>query len=426
MNFDVYEKLESNVRSYCRSFPVSFVTAKNATLVDDQGRSYIDFLAGAGALNYGHNPQIIKDEVIRCLMDDEIIHGLDMNTAAKAEFLKYFSQHILAPRSLPYRLQFTGPTGTNAVEAALKIARKVTSRTNIVSFMGGFHGMTQGSLAVTGAKYYREAAGMPLNGVTFVPYPSGPHGDFDSLGYLKRLVEDPSSGVETPAAVLIETIQGEGGVYMASNHFLTGLREFCDRHDILLIVDDIQAGCGRSGQFFSFEESGIVPDIVTMSKSISGIGLPMSIVLLKPHLDFWMPGQHNGTFRGNQLAFRAATQAIRQYWHSREFESDIKLRSHEIKLRLDSLAQAFPEISIRGRGLIWGIDFSSCEKAGVADEISSACFSEGLIVETCGRNGAVLKLLPPLNIHMHELSTALETLTGAIKSQLSTLQAVAV
>ena len=307
---DIFDSVESNVRSYCRAFPVVFARGKNDLLFDESGEKYIDFFAGAGALNYGHNNEVIKQSLITYLQADGISHGLDMFTSAKRQFLATLAETILKPRALPYKVQFPGPTGTNAVEAALKLARNVKGRTNIFAFMGGFHGMTLGSLSATGNRYHRQVSGVPLTQVTHIPYPQGFMDTFDTIAYIDAVLQDSSSGVDLPAAILVETIQAEGGVVVAPTEWLQRLRALCDAHDILLICDEIQVGCGRTGPFFSFEDAGIVPDVVLLSKSIGGYGLPLSLVLYKPELDIWEPGEHNGTFRGNQLAFVGGTAAL--------------------------------------------------------------------------------------------------------------------
>src|SRR5690606_9043646 len=254
------------------------------------------FFSGAGTLNYGHNNAILKDRMIEYLNDDGVVHGLDMATSAKKYFLQTIDRLILEPRKLRYTLQFTGPTGTNAVEAALKLARQVKGRQNVVSFTHGFHGVSGGSLAATANRKFRKAAGMALSNTTFMPYDGYFGPDVNTIDYLERMLADPSSGLDLPAAVIVETVQGEGGVNVASQRWLRELERVCRQYDMLLIIDDIQVGCGRTGAFFSFESAGISPDIVTLSKSLSGFGLPMSLVLFKPELDIWEPGAHSGTF----------------------------------------------------------------------------------------------------------------------------------
>jgi len=326
----IFDKLESEVRGYCRDYPIVFARATGSTLIDESGEEYLDFLGGAGTLNYGHNNPEIKRAVIDYLEDDGVLHGLDMHTRGKERFMEVFNTYILEPRGLEYKMQFTGPTGTNAVEAAMKLARKITGRTEIVSFTNGFHGMTLGAVAATGNSHHRGGAGVPLSGTTFMPYAGYFGSEADTIAYIEQLLEDPSSGVELPAAMLIETVQGEGGVNVASAEWMQRLQKVCRNNGILLIVDDIQVGCGRTGTFFSWEEMDIDPDIVVLSKSLGGIGLPMALVLMKPEHDQWAPGEHNGTFRGNNLAFVAATKAIELYWRDEEFSHEIKEKGANI------------------------------------------------------------------------------------------------
>lgn len=410
---ETFERLESEVRGYCRSFPMVVAKASGARLVDEEGNEYLDFLCGAGTLNYGHNPPEIKRALLDYIASDGLAHGLDMYSTAKRHFLDTFQKHILAPREMDYKIQFTGPTGTNAVEAALKIARNTTGRTNIVSFTNGFHGMSLGSLAATGNSYYRDAAGVDLNRTTFMPYDGYLGEHIDTLAFFEKMLLDSSSGLDTPAAVLVETIQGEGGVNEASYPWLRGLERLCRENNILLVVDDIQMGCGRTGTFFSFEESGIEPDIITLSKSLSAFGLPMSIVLMGPKLDQWKPGQHNGTFRGNNLAFVTAAAAIEHYWTTGQFAKDIRKKSWMIGKRLHAIRETHPGIvGVRGRGLIFGVEFAPAE---LASAVSHAAFERGLILETCGAHDHVIKFLPPLNADIETLQRGVDLFHEALE-----------
>jgi len=417
MNLKIFDRLESEVRGYIRSFPVVFAQGRGAHLVDETGREYIDFFSGAGTLNYGHNNPVLKRLLLEYLEADGVVHGLDMATTAKKEFLETFERVILRPHGLDYKIQFPGPTGTNAVEAALKLARQVKGRTNIVSFTNGFHGVTGGSLAATGNAKFRDAAGVPLANTTFMPYDGYLGEGVDTIEYLDRVIADRSSGVDHPAAAIVETVQGEGGVNVASFRWLRALEQLCRRHDMLLIVDDIQVGCGRTGTFFSFEGSGISPDIVTLSKSISGYGLPMALVLIKPELDVWAPGAHNGTFRGNNLAFVTARAALLHYWGSREFEETIRRRSNITGAWLEHIARGYPEgrFTVRGRGMIRGL---ASEDAELANRISARAFEEGLVVETSGSQDQVVKLLPPLTIDDQALRKGLDMLERAVATEL--------
>ncbi|EOD79892.1 Diaminobutyrate-pyruvate aminotransferase [Grimontia indica] len=401
---EIFNKQESNVKSYCNSFPVVFTSAKGCWLTTDSGARYIDFLAGAGSLNYGHNNPILKEALVEYISNDGITHGLDMFTEAKAAFLTALRNHIFAPRNLDYKVQFTGPTGTNAVEAAMKLARKVTGRTNIVTFTNGFHGCTMGALTATGNQHHRGGAGTPLFGTSRIPYED--YAGIDGLALFEAMLNDNSSGLDKPAAVLLETLQGEGGLNVASNEWLQKLSKICKAHGILLIVDDIQAGCGRTGTFFSFEPSGINPDIVTLSKSIGGYGLPMALVLLKPELDKWLPAEHNGTFRGNNHAFVTATKAIEHYWQNDDFEGHIAERSQQVSKTIDRSLKQLSSLFVRakGRGMMQGIE---CKSGDIASAISRRCFEKGMIIETAGPDDEVVKFFCPLTISESELEQGL-------------------
>ncbi|TBR57006.1 diaminobutyrate--2-oxoglutarate transaminase [Westiellopsis prolifica IICB1] len=416
---NIFEKCESNVRSYCRSFPDIFHRAKGSMIYSDSGKEYIDFFAGAGALNYGHNHDYIKQKVMSYLDADGIAHGLDMYTSAKEKFLAKFDEVVLSSKKLDYRIQFCGSTGTNAVEAALKLARKVKQRSGIFSFMGAYHGMTLGSLSISGNTGIRAGAIGTSSNVTFMPYPYGFMESFDTIKYIESVLNDVNSGVEKPAAIIFETVQAEGGVVVAPIEWMQKLRNLCDKHDILLICDDIQVGCGRTGSFFSFERADIVPDIVVLSKSISGYGFPMSLLLIKPDLDIWEPGEHNGTFRGNQLAFVGATAAL-EYRESCDFEQDVKAKELFIKNFLtQEIASISENILIRGIGMIWGIDVKDCGGSSLAKTITSRCFELGLIVERAGRNDTVIKLLPPLIIDMPTLQKGCLIIKQALNDSIS-------
>lgn len=410
---NIFEQRESNVRSYCRSFPAVFHRAKGSVIYSESGKEYIDFLAGAGALNYGHNNDYIKQRVISYLNSDAIVHGLDMHTSAKEKFLARFSEACLIPKNLDYHVQFCGPTGTNAVEAALKLARKVKQRTGIFSFMGAYHGMTLGSLSISGNTQVRAGITGTSNNVTFMPYPYGFMATFDTIKYIESVLSDVNSGIEKPAAIIFETVQAEGGIVVAPVDWMRQLRELCNRHDILLICDDIQVGCGRTGSFFSFERANIVPDLVILSKSISGYGFPMSLLLIKPELDLWSPGEHTGTFRGNQLAFVGGTAAI-DYREYTNLEAEVKVKELFLKnFLLEEIAPVNEKIDIRGLGMIWGIDLANFGGASFAKQVTSRCFELGLIVERVGRDDTVIKILPALTIESSTLRAGCEILKQA-------------
>lgn len=411
--FKVFDELESNVRSYCRVFPTIFERAKGAELFDDQGRRFIDFFCGAGSVNYGHNPQAITDALIEYLRGDGILHALDAHTAAKRDFLADFRDVILAPRGLDHRVQTCGPTGTNAVEAALKLARKATGRRLIVAFSGAYHGMSMGSISVTGNGKLRASAAVSLPDTAFIPFADGPAGPFDSIALLERMIDDPSSGWELPAAVIVETVQMDGGVFVAPPEWLRRLREVTTRHGIVLICDDIQVGCGRAGRFFSFEQAAIVPDLITLSKSIGGNGLPMALLLIRPAIDLWSPGEHTGTFRGNQLAFVAAHVAL-DHWRDDRLQVAIGEKSRWLEGHLQDRLVRWPNLRRRGIGMAHGIDFSAAGGGQAVARVQRACFERGLIIESCGRHDEVLKLLPPLTIAPGMLEEGAEILWLAI------------
>lgn len=410
----IFEEIESEVQSYARSFPRVFNRAKGEFLYDTEGNQYLDFLAGAGTLNYGHNNDIFKPILMKYIEDDGITHGLDLHTKAKGEFLEAFNDKILKPRQLNYVMQFTGPTGTNAVEAALKLARNVTGRENIIAFTNGFHGVSLGSLAATGNSHHRGAAGVSLSGVSRIPFDGYLGDEVDTTEYLDKVLSDTSSGVDLPAAVIVETVQGEGGINTASVEWLRNLESVCRKHDILLIVDDIQAGCGRTGTFFSFEEAGIKPDIVTLSKSLGGYGLPFAVVLFKPELDQWKPGEHNGTFRGNNFAFVTAKAAIDHYWSTPDFANEIQAKGRYISERLARIVEQYGEgnFTTRGRGLFQGIN---CVSGEFASKITKKCFQQGLIIETSGADDQVVKFLCPLIISQENLAKGIDIVENAIK-----------
>lgn len=410
----IFDEIESEVQSYARSFPCVFSRAKGELMWDQKGNEYLDFLAGAGTLNYGHNNPIFKESLLQYIQDDGITHGLDMHTKAKGEFLNAFNDHILKPRNMEYIVQFTGPTGTNAVEAAMKIARNVTGQQNIVTFTNGFHGVSLGALAATGNSHHRDAAGVSLTGTHRMPFDGYLGENIDTTEYLDKVLSDSSSGINSPAAVIVETVQGEGGINVASIEWLKNLQAVCRKHNILFIVDDIQAGCGRTGDYFSFEEAGIEPDIITLSKSLGGYGLPFAVVLMKPELDQWKPGEHNGTFRGNNLAFVTAKEAIEHYWADTSFSEEIKRKGKYVSDRLDSIVALYGEgnFTTKGRGMFQGIN---CVDGDLATKITANAFKKGLIIETSGADGQVVKILCPLIISDENLKKGLDIVESAIQ-----------
>ncbi|XSG85037.1 MAG: diaminobutyrate--2-oxoglutarate transaminase [Methylohalobius sp. ZOD2] len=407
----IFEELESKVRGYIRAFPAVFDTAQGAHLYDEEGKKYIDFFAGAGVLNYGHNNPKITQALIEYLQRDGIVHALDKATVAKRNFMEKFRDTILAPRNMHYKIQFTGPTGTNATEAALKLARMTQKRSNIIAFTNAYHGLTMGAMAVTGNAYYRdESYGVRYNS-DFMPYDNYFGPDVNTIDYLRRFLSDQSSGVDLPAAIITETVQGEGGIHVASIEWLQQLEQVCREFDILLIVDDIQVGNGRTGTFFSFERAGINPDMVALSKAIGG-GLPMSLLLMKPELDQWQPGEHTGTFRGNNLAFVAATKAL-EYWDNDELAKAVKHKGAIMEAELKRIAEKYGDIitDVRGLGMVWGLESLN---SGLPADISERAFKKGLVIELAGADDHVLKFLPALTIEEATLREGLAIIDESI------------
>lgn len=423
MSVTIFDRLESNVRSYCRKFPTVFTTAVNAVISDESGRDYIDFLCGAGALNYGHNNEKIKQALMDYLRSNGVAHSLDLHTTAKRQFLERFDQVILQPRGYQYKVQFPGPTGTNAVEAALKLTRKAVHRETVVAFTNAFHGMSLGSLAATARAQKRAAAGTLLPNIIRMPFDGYLGQHVNTLDYIEAMLFGQGGGIEKPAAFIVETLQAEGGLNVASNQWLAGLQQLAHAHDILLIVDDIQAGCGRTGTFFSFERAQIEPDIVCLSKSIGGYGLPMSLVLIRPGLDIWEPGEHNGTFRGNNLAFVAACKAL-DFWADEQFAADIRNKAELLSAGLRAIQRWCPEgdPEVRGLGLLQGIAWRDDQ---IAEAVSAQAFDMGVIAEVCGPGNKVLKIIPPLTIEPELLTEGLRRLAAAVQLVMARSRAVA-
>ncbi len=407
----IFERLESRVRGYVRSFPVIFESSEGAMMTDESGKSYIDFFAGAGTLNYGHNNERINNALIEYINNKGPFHTLDMATTAKKKFLIKFNDTILQPRNLDYKVQFTGPTGTNSVETAIKLARMVKGRSNIVSFTNGYHGLTMGSLSITGNNFYRDEAYISRSNVSFMPYDGYLGNDVNTVDYFRKFLSDNSSGLDLPAAVIVEVIQAEGGVNVARSNWLRDLATVCYEYDILLIIDDIQVGNGRTGDFFSFEKSGIKPDMVTLSKAIGG-GLPMAILLFRSDLDQWKPGEHTGTFRGNNLAFVAAYETL-HYWDNMDLSNAVEYKSKIMEKNINAIAEKYPELNanVRGRGMIFGLEIP---ERGFCSAVSEKCFENGLIIELTGADDQVVKFLPPLIIDEETLLNGLEIVDKSI------------
>lgn len=409
-NKELFSEYEANVRSYSRSFPEIFTKAKGAKMYDENGKEYIDFFAGAGALNYGHNNDYIKAKILEYIESDGIMHSLDMMTVPKAEFIEFFQNNVLKARGLDYKIMFAGPTGTNAVESLLKLARKVKKREMVWAYMGCFHGMTLGSISLTSDAASRAGAGVGLDNVYHIPTPDM-FPELDTIKFMQTLLDDDHSGVEKPAAIFIETVQADGGVNVFSVEYLKALREFCTKNDILMVVDDVQVGCARTGTFFSFERAGIKPDMVSLSKSIGGYPFPMALALFRPELDMWKPGEHSGTFRGIQLSMVAAKAGL-EFMLDNNIEAEVKRKEAIVKEYLEKNINDIPcVIETRGIGLLWGVEVKDDATAGA---ITAKAFEKGLVIERAGRDNAVIKIMPPLIIPDDELIKGLDILKAAL------------
>lgn len=410
----IFEERESAIRAYCRVYPVVFDKAINARQTDENGKEYIDFFAGAGVLNFGHNNQRMTKAVVDYIQSNGVTHSLDMHTTAKRQFMQHFTDTILKPRNMPHKMQFMGPTGTNAVEAAMKLARRVTGRQDIVAFSHGFHGMTLGALSATANQYFRNAAGVPLNHVKHFAFgcdevcPGCDLGcGMNSIDQLTAIYQDSSSGIAPPAAFLLETIQAEGGVKVASKEWLQALEKLAKEVGSLLIVDDIQVGVGRTGSFFSFDDLGIDPDIICLAKGIGGMGTPMAMNLVKPELDeHWSPGEHTGTFRGQDISFVAGDQAL-TYFDDDVLMNEVKANGQIMADALAPLSTRHSDVNITGKGMILGLDVGNGDRAKA---IVNQCFNAGLMIASCGTGGRVVKLIPPLTTPKADLQLGLDIL----------------
>jgi diaminobutyrate-2-oxoglutarate transaminase len=410
---DIFEQWESEIRGYCRAYPTVFQSASNARQIDENGKSYIDFFAGAGVLNFGHNNPAMKKAIISFIENDGVAHSLDMYTTPKREFVQAFVDTILKPRNMQYKLQFMGPTGANAVEAALKLARKVTGRTDVVAFSQGFHGMTLGALACTANQYFRKAAGVPLTHVSHAPFETNLGCGAGCLETLRQAYLSPNSGYDTPAAFIVETIQAEGGVNIATKEWLHAVQALAHELGALFIIDDIQVGCGRTGSYFSFDDMGLDPDIVCLAKGIGGFGTPMAMNLVKPEHDAkWLPGEHTGTFRGQGISFVAGREGLR-YFENDDLMKQTRAREVQITDRLKAIAKRYGKSNweVRGKGMIHGLDMKD---SPFTKSVAKTCFDNGLLIGACGVTSTVLKVIPPLTTPDNDLEEGLDILESAV------------
>jgi diaminobutyrate-2-oxoglutarate transaminase len=404
-----FEEIESNVRYYCRRWPAVFSTAHGATIVDEDGVEYLDFFAGAGVLSYGHNNPLLVDVAIEHLRAGKLLHSLDTFTVEKRSFLETMQRHVLAPRNLDMVIQTVGPTGATAVEAALQLAQRITGNRAVVGFAGSYHGMTYRAASISASMAGRKTSAHLKE---FVALPYVDHVSESDIELLDRTLRAPVDG-ERVGALIIEPTQGEGGARPFDPAYLRAIRELCSELGVLVIADEVQAGVGRTGSFFSFEGSSLDPDIVCVSKAISGLGLPMALNLVRRGLDTWNPGEFSGTFRGNNLAFATSAAMLENYWADAELEKGTERRGHTVREALQTMSDNFGKgrYAVRGNGLLCGLDVGDTQ---LATDIAQAAFDRRLIVETCGAGDTTVKLLPPIVIDEDQLNDGLTRLGDAV------------
>ena len=421
------DSTESNARSYPRKFPFALAKAKGSWVQDVEGNQYLDFLCGAGTLALGHNYPEINQAMIDLLAGDFPLHTLDLTTAVKDEFVHTLLSLLPSPLRENAKIQFCSPSGTDATDAALKLCKTATGRSSIIAFQGGYHGMGHGALACTGNLSAKSKINGLMPEVQFMPLPysyrcpfglGGEKGLDAACAFFERTLKDPESGLKKPAAVIIEPVLGEGGVIPVPFKFMQTIRRVTEELDIPMIVDEIQCGIGRTGKFYAFEYSGIVPDVILSSKAVGG-SQPLAVVIYNKKLDIWTPGAHAGTFRGNQLAMKAGTILIKKVSEP-DFLSDVKRKGQIIIDRLTALKNRVSIIGdVRGLGLMIGVEFIDpnggkdimgkfLPSGEIALKVQKLCFENHFIMEKGGRNGSVMRCLCALNVTDEEISKAME------------------
>lgn len=412
---------ESNARSYPRYLPMAIREAQGVEVTDVDGNTYYDCLAGAGTLHLGHNHPVVTEAIEDAMAADRPMHTLDITTPTKEAFVDTLFDSLPDEFAESANVQFCSPAGTDAIEAALKLTKTATGRRSVLSFRGGYHGMTHGALGLMGDTSAKEEVAGTMSNVHHLPYPNayrcpfgvGEEGHEVGSRYVERLLSDPERGFTDPAAMVLEPVQGEGGSLPAPDDWLQEMRRVTREHDVPLVVDEIQTGLGRTGELYAFERAGITPDVVTLSKAIGG-GLPLAVMLYDEELDEWDSGAHTGTFRGNQLGM-AAGKATIEYIVENDLASNAKRLGEHLRGYLDAVANQFAEVGdVRGRGLMLGAEMVDTTQdadrlgahppdADLAEAIQSACFDRGLIVERGGREGATVRFLPPLMVSKAEI-----------------------
>ncbi|MBR5867622.1 MAG: diaminobutyrate--2-oxoglutarate transaminase family protein [Spirochaetaceae bacterium] len=428
------EQTESSARSYPRKFPFALNKAQGSWIEDVEGNKYLDFLCGAGTLALGHNDPEVNQAMIEMITNNAPLHTLDLTTPVKDAFVQTLFSLLPEELQKNAKVQFCSPSGTDAVDAALKLCKTATGRSSVIAFSGGYHGMGHGALSLTGNLNAKNKVNGLMPDVHFFPYPysyrcpfglGGEAGEKAAAAYFERLLKDPESGITKPAAVILEPIQGEGGVIPAPVEFLKTIRRVTKELGIPMIVDEIQCGIGRSGKFFAFEYADIVPDVILASKAIGG-SQPLAVVIYNGDLDKWTAGAHAGTFRGNQLAMKAGTIVMNRV-SKPEFLADVVKKGDYIRARLNELKDKVSIIGdIRGKGLMMGCEFvdpngqpdsiGSLPASGdIAAAVQKACFERKLVMEKGGRNGSVMRCLCALTVSMEEIDIMLETFEQVVQ-----------
>ncbi|KQV59745.1 diaminobutyrate--2-oxoglutarate transaminase [Duganella sp. Root336D2] len=408
---------ESNARSYPRRLPLAIQRAEGIHVTDMDGKTYYDCLAGAGTLALGHNHPAVVDAIKATLEQKLPLHTLDITTPLKEAFVDELFASLPQEFAQEARVHFCAPTGADAIEAALKLAKIATGRSGVLSFHGGYHGSTHATMSLSGTLHQKGDIPGLMPEVQFLPYPysyrcpfgvGGEQGQKLSARYIRNLLGDPESGVRPPAAMILEVVQGEGGAIPAPLEWLREMRRITEEHGILLIIDEVQTGFGRTGKLFAFEHAGIVPDILVLSKAIGG-SLPLSVLVYRKQFDCWKPGAHIGTFRGNQLAMATGLASL-QHIRRENLVEHAAQRGLQLTARLQELQRGVPQIGeVRGRGLMIGVEIVDGQgrtdalgqplaDPALASAIQRKCFQQGLILELGGRHGAVVRFLPPLII----------------------------
>lgn len=426
---------ESNARSYPRRIPIAIRQAEGLIVTDVEGKTYFDCLAGAGTLALGHNHPVVIEAIHKVLSNKMPLHTLDFMTPLKDELIDELFQYLPTSFAKRAKIQFCGPAGTDAVEAALKLVKTATGRRSILSFRGAYHGMTHGALGLMGNTAPKESVTGLMSDVQFLPYPyayrcpfglGGKRGVEANLHYIERILADPESGIPSPAGLIIEPIQGEGGVIPAPDQWLQGIRQLTQQHQIPLIIDEIQTGIGRTGNRFAFEHADILPDVLVLSKALGG-SLPLSVIVYNEDFDQWKPGAHAGTFRGNQLAMAAGIATLR-YIREQHLEEHAAKMGERLLKHLRQLQQEVPALGdIRGRGLMIGVEvvnphlppdhLGSYPASGeLARQIQTACLERGLILELGGRHGSVVRFLPPLIVTEEQIDQISAIFADAVLS----------